>query len=108
MAEEESDRETSQILSEMAKRIGEGDSLQDVSAGSGKFPAHMIDMIEMGYSTGYLEEVFAQLAKYYDREARLRDSIRNAVMYPAVLLVMMLFVIFILISKSPAGIQISV
>ena len=99
MAEEESDRETSQILSETAKRIGEGDSLQDVFAGSGKFPAHMIDMIEMGYSTGYLEEVFAQLAKYYDREARLRDSIRNAVMYPAVLLVMMLFVIFILIIK---------
>lgn len=99
MAEEESDRETSQILSEIAKRIGEGDSLQDVFAGSGKFPAHMIDMIEMGYSTGYLEEVFAQLAKYYDREARLRDSIRNAVMYPAVLLVMMLFVIFILIIK---------
>lgn len=99
MAEEESDRETSQILSEIAKRIGEGDSLQDVFAGSSKFPAHMIDMIEMGYSTGYLEEVFAQLAKYYDREARLRDSIRNAVMYPAVLLVMMLFVIFILIIK---------
>ena len=99
MAEEESDRETSQILSEIAKRIGEGDSLQDVFARSGKFPAHMIDMIEMGYSTGYLEEVFAQLAKYYDREARLRDSIRNAVMYPAVLLVMMLFVIFILIIK---------
>ena len=99
MAEEESDRETSQILSEIAKRIGEGDSLQDVFAESGKFPAHMIDMIEMGYSTGYLEEVFAQLAKYYDREARLRDSIRNAVMYPAVLLVMMLFVIFILIIK---------
>lgn len=99
MAEEESDRETSQILSEIAKRIGEGDSLQDVFAASGKFPAHMIDMIEMGYSTGYLEEVFAQLAKYYDREARLRDSIRNAVMYPAVLLVMMLFVIFILIIK---------
>lgn len=99
MAEEESDRETSQILSEIAKRIGEGDSLQDVFAGSDKFPAHMIDMIEMGYSTGYLEEVFAQLAKYYDREARLRDSIRNAVMYPAVLLVMMLFVIFILIIK---------
>lgn len=99
MAEEKSDRETSQILSEIAKRIGEGDSLQDVFAESGKFPAHMIDMIEMGYSTGYLEEVFAQLAKYYDREARLRDSIRNAVMYPAVLLVMMLFVIFILIIK---------
>lgn len=99
MAEEESDRETSKILSDIARRIGDGDSLQDVFTGSGRFPAHMIDMIAMGYSTGYLEEVFAQLAKYYDRETRLRESIRNAVMYPAVLLVMMLFVIFILIIK---------
>lgn len=99
MAEEESDKETADVLRTIARRIGEGDSLRDVFEESGKFPAHMTDMITMGYSTGYLEEVFAQLAKYYDRETRLRDSIRNAVAYPAVLLVMMLFVIFILVIK---------
>ncbi len=99
MAEEEYDKETSQILSNIARRIGEGDSLQEVFEESGKFPSYMVDMITMGYSTGYLEEVFAQLAKYYDRETRLRDSIRSAVAYPAVLLVMMLCVIFILIIK---------
>lgn len=99
MSEEEQDSGTSQILSSIARRIGEGDSLQEVFEESGKFPSYMTDMITMGYSTGYLEDVFAQLAKYYDRETRLRESIRNAVAYPAVLLVMMLCVVFILIIK---------
>lgn len=99
MAEEESDRETKETLENIAERIGMGDALQDVFLDTGRFPKHVTDMITMGYSTGYLEEVFAQLAKYYDRETRLRESIKSAVTYPAVLLVMMICVVLILIVK---------
>jgi type IV pilus assembly protein PilC len=99
MAAEESNRETKKILEEISERIAMGDPLQDVFVETGRFPKHMTDMISMGYATGYLEEVFAQLAKYYDRETRLRENIKSAVTYPAVLMIMMVCVILILIIK---------
>lgn len=99
MASEETDRETKAALEEISNRIDLGDPLEDVLRESGRFPKHVSDMVAMGYSTGYLEEVFGQLAKYYDRETRLKASVRSAVTYPAVLLVMMVCVILILIVK---------
>ena len=99
MAAEEADRETAKILETVADRIATGEPLQDVLLETGRFPKHVTDMITMGYSTGYLEEVFGQLARYYDRETRLRESVKSAVTYPAVLLVMMVCVVLILIVK---------
>jgi type IV pilus assembly protein PilC len=99
MSDEEDDADIAAILADISKKIGQGDPLQEAFRESGKFPDYMTDMITMGYSTGYLEEVFAQLARYYDRETRLRDSIRSAIAYPAVLFVMMVCVILILIIK---------
>lgn len=99
MAEEEDDKETAEVLAGIGERIDYGDPLQEIFLDTGRFPKHMTDMVAMGYQTGYLEEVFGQLAAYYDRETRLSASIRSAVAYPAVLLAMMLCVILILIVK---------
>lgn len=99
MADEEPDKAAAQTLKTIAERLAEGGELQEVLIQAECFPKHVTDMIGMGYSTGYMEEVLDQLAKYYDREARLKESIRNAAAYPAVLLVMMLFVIGVLVLK---------
>ena len=56
-------------------------------------------MVEIGQKTGHLEDVFRSLAGYYERLEQLQKSIRNAVVYPSVLLVMMLFVVLVLLIK---------
>lgn len=99
MADEETDNATAGVLRDISARLGAGDPLQEVLRDTGRFPEYMTDMVSVGYTTGYLEEVFAELADYYDRETRLRAAVRNAVAYPAVMLVMMLCVIVILIVK---------
>lgn len=99
MAEEEPDKTAAETLKIISQKLENGDSLQEAIESSQCFPKHVADMVGIGYSTGYLEEVFEQLAKYYDREARLKESARNAVAYPAVLLVMMICVAAILILK---------
>ena len=58
---------------------------------AGGFPVYVIEMVEIGQKTGHLEDVFRSLAGYYERLEQLQKSIRNAVVYPSVLLVMMLF-----------------
>ena len=53
---------------------------------AGGFPVYVIEMVEIGQKTGYLEDVFRSLAGYYERLEQLQKSIRNAVVYPSVLL----------------------
>ena len=68
-------------------------------AGSGKFPKYMVDMCEIGETTGRLEEVMDALCTYYEREESIAKSIRNAVTYPLIMVVMMVMVIGVLIVK---------
>ena len=56
-------------------------------------------MIQVGERTGRLEEVLDSLVVYYDREAQIRDGIKQAVTYPLIMSGMMLAVIFVMIPK---------
>jgi len=66
---------------------------------SGCFPSHIVSMCQIGVVTGRLEDVMNSLSQYYDREAMLRSKIRNSIFYPAMLFVMMTFVIILLVTK---------
>ena len=63
------------------------------------FPEYMLEMIHVGERTGRLEEVLDSLVVYYDREAQIRDGIKQAVTYPLIMSGMMLAVIFVMITK---------
>ena len=53
----------------------------------------------IGEHTGKLDEVCNALARYYEEEDDLRESIRSAVSYPIVMIVMMFAVVMVLVSK---------
>ncbi|MCR1840149.1 type II secretion system F family protein [Murimonas intestini] len=63
------------------------------------FPKYLLDMAEIGESSGKLDEVMASLAKYYEREENITKGIKNAVTYPFVMIAMMVVIILILIIK---------
>jgi len=54
-------------------------------------------MIEVGEKTGRLVQTLNALSEYYERQTRLSVTIKNSVLYPAVLLVLMIVVVLILI-----------
>lgn len=66
---------------------------------SGYFPSYIVNMSQIGSVTGKLEELMNSLSEYYDRENFLKTKIKNAVFYPAMLFVMMSFVIILLVTK---------
>jgi type IV pilus assembly protein PilC len=59
----------------------------------------MVHMVELGETTGRLEEVLLSLSNYYEREADIRASIKSAVTYPLIMTFMMIAVILVMIAK---------
>lgn len=99
LAEDESDRYIKSVLTEIKSGIGRGKTAHKTFSDIRIFPKYMVDMIEIGEKTGNLEKVFSSLSEYFKRQEWISKSLRNAVVYPAVLLFMMLFVIAILITR---------
>ena len=97
--EDENDKHSKQLLEEISKKSNDGNPLHTALKQNGCFPIYMTDMIEIGAQTGKLEQVLRNLAAYYENQENIKNHIKNAVMYPLVLLLLMLVVIFLLIIK---------
>jgi len=66
---------------------------------AGVFPAYMVGMVKIGEAAGKLDDVMEALAAYYAREAKIRASVKNAIVYPVALVLMMAVVIGVLVSQ---------
>ena len=64
-----------------------------------RIPAYVCGLVEVGEETGRTEEALAALSRYYERRARLDRQVRGALLYPAVMLVLMLLVIAVLLVR---------
>jgi len=51
------------------------------------FSLFYISMIRIGETTGQLDEIFNQLARYMERDKRTRDQIKSALRYPSFVLI---------------------
>lgn len=101
LAEDEQEGKTplAEVVEMISKKLGEGYTMSEAFQATERFPRHVTDMIKLGEETGYLEKIFGQLTKYYDRGVRIRAQFKRAVTYPLMIGFMMLCVIGILIVK---------
>lgn len=99
LSEDAEDEQTKVILSGINASLEQGVSFHEALSASDVFPKYVIDMIEIGETTGKLEEVLKALATYYRREDSIRNSIKNAVTYPIIMIVLMFVIIFVMIAK---------
>jgi len=99
MAEDESKKEYKELLQSMAKDADCGMPLAEVFSRTGAFPQYVCGLLETGERTGRTEEALDSLAKYYEDWLRLERQVRSALLYPAVLLLVMLVVIAVLLVK---------
>ncbi len=81
------------------QRVIDTGSLYQALKDEGLFPPYLVEMVQIGESTGKLDHVMASLSVYYMREAKIGHSIKNAVFYPLGLLAMMAVVILVLVWK---------
>jgi type IV pilus assembly protein PilC len=88
-----------ELLTEIHALIEEGYTLSKTLEIVGRFPYHMVRMTEIGQLTGKLESVLFELSEFYRREAGVSKMIRNAIMYPAVMLVVTAVILFVIVSR---------
>ena len=86
-----------EIIRSLMTVTEEGRPLHHALQEAGCFPKYVVDMREIGETSGRLDEVLDSLCAYYERNEAISKSIRNAVTYPAVMIVMMLAVIVVLV-----------
>ena len=107
MLEEQTENKTlKKSIAEVLTNIEKGNSLADAMRGeSHVFPPMLINMVEAGESSGNLEMAFSRMAEQFEKEAKLKATVRKATVYPIVLVlacigvigVMLLYVIPIFI-----------
>ena len=86
-------------LEQMARQVDDGASLAAALGGSGRFPDYVSGLLEMGERSGRTEEALRALSHYYEERSRMERRLRSALLYPAVMLILMLAVIVILLAK---------
>ncbi|MDL2224910.1 type II secretion system F family protein [Eubacteriales bacterium OttesenSCG-928-M02] len=91
------DTPTQELLDGLIGHVQLGGQLHSALRESGRFPRYMVQMVEIGETSGRLEQVLYALSDYYDRNEAITKSVKNAITYPSVMIVMMLLVILVLI-----------
>ncbi len=91
------ERKGSGVLEEglkvMKQKVDEGLGLSVAMEESGIFPDYALKMVQAGEKSGHLENILFGLARYYKDQTTISAKIRNAVTYPAAMLVLIIVVL---------------
>lgn len=82
------------VLTEVAREIETGSSMSDALARHPlDIPPIMISMIRAGEAGGFLDTALAAVATTFEKEAKLRGTIKSAMTYPVVVLAIALLAV---------------
>ena len=99
MAEDAADEKERQMLLYMSEGAELGDPCFKIFKDTGVFPDYVIRMAKLGQETGTLDQMMKSLSDYYEKEDRLIKTLKYAVRYPAMMILMLLVVLFVLFVK---------
>lgn len=99
MAQDSLHQEEKQMLLGLKETLEWEGSLAPALEKAQVFPQYMVHLVHLGEETGRLEEVMATLADHYTREGEIRESLRTAVTYPAMMLAMVVVVVAVLLTQ---------
>ncbi|MBR1455741.1 MAG: type II secretion system F family protein [Oscillospiraceae bacterium] len=84
-------------LTVMKEQLDQGSGLAEAMRRSGIFPDYALQMIEAGEASGRLEDVLFRLSRYYADQKTISEKLRNAVTYPAAMLVLIIAVLAVML-----------
>ncbi len=99
MLKDEENKDLHWINEQLLATVRSGEPLSDAIEESGVFPVYAKQLIIIGEQTGNLDTVSSAIAEFYEDEADIRESLRSAVTYPIVMVVLMFVVVIVLLSR---------
>ena len=88
-----------ELLRQVHAVLLRGDSLSQGLSEAGGFPGYFLRMVEIGERSGRLGHVLAALSAYCRREGALRAGLRQTILYPAVMAVLIAVVFLALVMR---------
>lgn len=86
-----------EMQSRILERVQGGASLADSIEDEGRsFPSFYAGMVRAGEAGGTLHEVLVRLADFMERIQALRESVRSALIYPAILMAMAVLTVIVM------------
>lgn len=87
------------LLEQISQSCKQGNPFYQSLEETGVFPDYVTRLIALGEESGNTDDVLISLAEYYEREEAISDSIKSAISYPLIMIVMMFIVIVVLITR---------
>lgn len=99
MANDTSDIKIKANLQHITNELSNNSSFENALSKANCFPEYMINITSIGTESGTLDKAMSSLATYYDRQATIKETIKSAILYPSILIVMMVSVLLFLSTK---------
>lgn len=97
LSKEQEKEVTRQIFREVYEEVQKGSSFSDaLKMQQGAFPNFFVSMIQAGEASGSLDVIVRRLEEYYDKQNKLNNKIRGALMYPIILGVLCVLIVIAL------------
>lgn len=86
-------------LGNIIEDVQRGNSISTAMAKHKLFPSMLVSMIEIGETSGTLDEIMDRMSIYYEKEYKLSQRIKQAMTYPIVIAIVAVVVVTFLISN---------
>lgn len=94
LVQRENNKKIKAIYMDIYRKLQQGLTLSMAMEAQGKaFPLLMINMYRTGETSGQMEKVAMTMALQYEKDNRIRGKVKNAMIYPVILLCVTMFVI---------------
>jgi type IV pilus assembly protein PilC len=98
LIDDEENEKAKRYLSCIYNEMREGASFSEAAKTVGGFPRYALSLFVIGEKTGRLDSVLRSLATYFDRDVKIKESVKSAVVFPLILFVLLLGVMWILLT----------
>ncbi len=94
LAEQHPNQKLREALAIVEEEIQKGETLSDAMRNrKGIFPDLLISLIETGEVSGTLDSILARMAGHYEKEVKINNKIKNAMIYPSALMIVSITIV---------------
>lgn len=99
LSNQSSNKFEKQIITEIKDKVVEGRSIYESMRETNQFSAYEYYSIQIGEETRKLEEVLAELQKYFNRKIQMKRQIISVLTYPAIVMTVTILVLYFMLNK---------
>lgn len=97
LTKEQENEKGKAIWQDIYENVQKGESFSSaLEMHAGSFPDFLISMVGAGESSGSLDVIMTRMADHYNKEGKLKNTVKSAMMYPMILLVLCIVIVIFL------------